>query len=141
MRFPLGALALLSVLATSCVLSIGGSGSSSYSNWSSDDAHALRRTNRTRLASLEIGMSRADVDAVMGSESRWLNDNIGWIDNPYRSSSFKDEQGRAVTVLYYYTDLEHRDDVITEGELTPVVLRDGEVIGWGKGFAIPVAGR
>ena len=56
------------------------------------------------------------------------------INNPYRVEAFKGKDGHIHEVLYYYTDLKKDDGVITNDELTPIVLKDGEVVGWGWGF-------
>jgi len=34
-------------------------------------------------------------------------------------------------LLFYYTDLKAADNAITDDELTPVVLMDNKVVGWG----------
>jgi len=56
------------------------------------------------------------------------------INNPYRVEAFKGKDGHIHEVLYYYTDLKKDDGVITNDELTPIVLKDGKVVGWGWGF-------
>ena len=37
-------------------------------------------------------------------------------------------------MLFYYTDVRTKDDKITDDELTPVVLREGKVVGIGYPF-------
>jgi hypothetical protein len=132
----------LALALPSCVLSIGGGSRSTRPSTTaspSTSAAELRRQNGERLARLVLGMDRAQVDAVMGTESVWLED-LGWVGAPHRTSSYRDAQGREITVLSYYTDLVKRDDLIQDEELTPVVLRDGELIGWGRDFPVPEAG-
>jgi len=50
--------------------------------------------------------------------------------NPYRTSAFEVD-GKQIEVLWYHTDVKAEDDAITDDELTPVVLTDGRVTGWG----------
>lgn len=87
----------------------------------------VRADNRMRLNALSPGMSRDTVLAVMGESADRE------ITNPYRTESYE-AQGRRFTVLYYYTDLKKRDDAITDDELTPLVLVDGRLDGWGWGY-------
>jgi hypothetical protein len=51
-----------------------------------------------------------------------------------REEQVKGRDGADYLVLFYYTDLVTRDDKITDDELTPVVLRDGKVVGVGYPF-------
>jgi hypothetical protein len=57
-----------------------------------------------------------------------------WIDNPYLTEVLTDKDGKTYKVLYYYTDMKARDDKITYDELTPVVLQDSKLVGWGYPF-------
>ena len=50
-----------------------------------------------------------------------------------RTKVLTGKDGKTYEVLYYYTDLKAHDDKITNDELTPVVLQDGNV-GWGYPF-------
>lgn len=86
-----------------------------------------RAGNRARLNDLSPGMSREAVVEVMGpSPTREIT-------NPYRTESYS-AQGKRFDVLYYYTDIKKRDDAITDDELTPLVLVDGRLDGWGWGY-------
>ncbi|MBK8978635.1 MAG: DUF3192 domain-containing protein [Planctomycetes bacterium] len=131
----LGLLALAAGILPGCVLSIGGTYRGPFD--SDSNAQAVRREARNRLGELALGMTRADVDTVMGTEPVYLSREIGWVDRPFRTSRYTDTAGREITVLAYYTDLRRADDRITDDELTPVALADGRVIGWGRDFALP----
>jgi hypothetical protein len=53
--------------------------------------------------------------------------------NPHRGELYR-EAGSDWEVLYYYTRVAHNDGMVTEEELTPLVLRDNVLIGWGWAF-------
>ena len=88
----------------------------------------LRSENRANIMSLSPGMDKSEVTKIMGNES--YSTIAGTISNPYRSELYRTQVG-IVEVLMYYTDLKASDDAITDDELTPVVLIDGKVDGWG----------
>lgn len=74
---------------------------------------------RDNLNKLEVGMTKQQVIEVMGS--------------PYTREVFPDEAGQSVEVLVYitqYTD----SGAIPDSDKTPVCLRDGKLIGWGRNF-------
>jgi hypothetical protein len=92
-------------------------------------------------------MSRTEVLAVMGTETTRYCQliqgcpfgifGIGlWesVTNPYRNETVRSAAGTSVEVLYYYTDVKHADGSITDDELTPIVLEEGRVVGWGWSF-------
>jgi hypothetical protein len=77
-------------------------------------------------------MTRDQVLSVMGTQTVKSRD-LGRINNPYRTESYM-VQGKRIEVIYYYTDLKRADDAITDDELTPIVLVDGKLDGWGWGY-------
>ena len=77
-------------------------------------------------------MRKDTIMALMGMEP--AKGVFLWIDNPYRTEVLTGKDGKTYEVLYYYTDLNARDDKITDDELTPVVLQDGKLVGWGYPF-------
>ena len=86
---------LVSLFLPSCILAIGDG----FDDWSDDTtftsrADEVRRENRRNLDQLRLGMNRNDVDEVLGTESKWVSNAIGWVDNPYRTSSYRDGEGR-----------------------------------------------
>ena len=50
---------------------------------------------------------------------------------PYRSETLSLSNGKRLEFLYYHTDLKTPDGAVTDDELTPVVLIEDKVIGWG----------
>ncbi len=68
-------------------------------------------------------MSKADVYEIMGVKQ---TSSYG---NPYKTEVLPVE-GKKLEVLYYWTS-GNRSDGIQEYELTPVMLQDGVVFGWG----------
>ena len=97
-----------------------------------DTSDLLRERNTGSLAKLTAGLGKETVMEMMGTEpSKGV---FMWIDNPYRSETLTGKDGKSYEVLYYYTDLKHRDDRITDDELTPLVFHDGKLIGWGYPF-------
>ena len=92
----------------------------------------LRTENAANINKLSVGMSQATVTELMGSEP--AKGLFYWVDNPVRSETLTDKDGKSYEVLYYYTDLKQRDDKITDDELTPLVFENGKLIGWGYPF-------
>ena len=102
----------------------------------------FRAENRSNLTRLSIGMSKAEVLDVMGvgkveHVSRNLRDGADlW--NPVRSTSTNPHRiesypldSSVVEILYYHTDVKDLDGAITDDELTPIVLVDDKLVGWG----------
>lgn len=92
---------------------------------------AIRSQNRQNLMSLSPGMLRQEVLAVMGTKTIISED--GQINNPYRSEMYK-SQGHTFELLLYYTDKKRADGAITDDELTPLVMMDGKLDGWGWSY-------
>jgi hypothetical protein len=80
--------------------------------WEVEDAK-----NAYNLKRLEPGMSREDVYAVMGMPD--LYDMYETVDRNY------------VAVFYYYTRTQINDGAAAKNECTPVVIRNGKLVGWG----------
>jgi hypothetical protein len=99
-----------------------------------------RMENRQKLIRLSIGMTKAEVLEVMGTRTMVLRSTadieteVFRINNPYRVESAKDTLGQTYEILFYYTDLKKTDGIITDDELTPLVIKDGQLIGWGWTF-------
>jgi len=87
---------------------------------------SLRNSNREKLSQIQIGMSKAQVETIMGRD--------GFLDitQPYRREVFE-SNGNAFEVLYYYTDFIQDFQPIDTG-MTPVIFKDGRFIGTGKDF-------
>ncbi|MEJ2546557.1 MAG: DUF3192 domain-containing protein [Gemmatimonadota bacterium] len=121
-------------------------------------AGGFRETNRENLERLRPGMTRDQVFDVMGTESvsaagtesagpvEIAEDTLGvnqlqipiggprpLLQNPHRSETYE-AAGYDWEVLFYYTRVEDDDGRVTDDELTPVVLRDGTLVGIGWEF-------
>jgi len=88
----------------------------------------VRADNRENLNRLSAGMSKQEVLDTMGTETIETQGSV--ITNPYRTEMHRSD-GRVVEVLLYYTDIQRKDGAITDNELTPLVLVDGKLDGWG----------
>ncbi len=95
---------------------------------------AITTQNRTRLNQLSVGMNKPQVLSVMGTETIKTGGSPEIVTNPYKSETFRNQSGKTHEVLFYYTDVKRRDGVVTDDELTPLVLEDGKLIGWGNSF-------
>ena len=94
----------------------------------------LSAKNRGKLAQLSIGMSKAQALDVMGTKAfHIVGGNPALINNPYRVEAYT-VGGSAFEIVVYYTDIKARDGAITDDELTPLLFKDGELIGWGWSF-------
>jgi hypothetical protein len=118
---------------------------------SQENTAQFRIDNQQHLRMLTPGMTKDVVLATMGIApvSRCLRSTGGichefeTIDNPYRRSYF-DAGHKRYEVLYYYTDDQKRDlryyyqelkrqeSELGDDQLTPVLLEDGKLVGWGK---------
>ena len=131
--------AALALVATSCASAAG-----------------FRERNRGNLDLLVPGMTREAVIEVMGTESARATgteaagvaveeDSLSVsriqiplgaspaLQNPHRTATFE-AGGHAWEVFFYYTHLVRDDGLVTDDELTPVVLRDGTLVGHGWEF-------
>lgn len=90
---------------------------------------SIRTENRHRMAGLSTGMSRRDVLSVMGTNTiRSAEGRL--ISNPYRTKLYRTPR-HEFELLLYYTDENSYHDAITDEELTPLVIMDGKLDGWG----------
>lgn len=104
---------------------------------------AARAANRSKLLSLTVGMDRATVLKTMGTTpyyARDLRSIVATINNPYRTEMYQ-SSGHYFEVLYYYTDRKSADDAITDDELTPLVMKDGSLDGWGWAYVKDVSAK
>ncbi|MDP6413773.1 MAG: DUF3192 domain-containing protein [Gammaproteobacteria bacterium] len=84
--------------------------------------------NRHNLEQLQYGMTKEQVHAVMGQKTVRQQ-----YSNPFRTAMHLDENNESIEIFYYWTDGSGMDG-IQEDELTPVIFRSGQVIGWGREF-------
>jgi hypothetical protein len=87
--------------------------------------------NTVRLQQLQPGMSKEDVQRIMGTTTH--RSGRYSIPAPYRSEMYP-ANGKRVEVLYYYTSVNYEVERIADDELTPIVLIDGQVDGWGWSY-------
>ncbi|MFW6088663.1 MAG: DUF3192 domain-containing protein [Gemmatimonadota bacterium] len=126
----------------------------------------FREENRRNVDELRVGMERSEVLEIMGvgehrqftgSETRGpigtgrdtmgvmsvqipVGGNAPILYNPHRSETYEGD-GSTWEVLYYYTHVVRDDGRVTDDELTPLVLRDGTLTGWGWTHWAAVDGR
>ena len=105
-----------------------------------DPLEVMRDANKRKIGQLVAGMSRGEVEkAVMGNDVAGgkifdvLFGRFQYLDarNPMREERVRGTDGVDYEVLFYYTDLRELDNKITDDELTPVVFRDGRMVGIG----------
>jgi Protein of unknown function (DUF3192) len=107
-----------------------------------DPLEQLRSANKLNLARVAPGMTRFEVETVMGASRAGgglpevVFGRVQYLQakNPMREERVTGSDGAEYLVLFYYTDVKKLDDKITDDELTPVVLRDGKVAGLGYAF-------
>jgi hypothetical protein len=107
-----------------------------------DPLEQMRSANSRNLQRVSVGHTRFEVESIMGSERAGgglpevVFGRIQYLQarNPMREEPVVGSDGAEYLVLFYYTDLRTKDDKITDDELTPVVLRDGKVVGVGYAF-------
>ena len=98
----------------------------------------FRGMNRENIMKLSEGMTKAQVMEVMGTKTGGGKYGEPRVSNPYKSEIII-EDGVRYEVLYYYTDIDSsiyisNPSMVREGDLAPVILKDGKVAGWGRGF-------
>ncbi|RTR39239.1 DUF3192 domain-containing protein [Shewanella canadensis] len=99
---------------TGCVLNVGD-GESGWDNQASWEKS--QTNNRANLARLNMGMSRDQVQVLMGQ----ADFNEAYI-----------EEDKEVHVLFYRTQHMNGDGKTTKDECTPVVISNGALVGWGE---------
>ncbi|HKL50863.1 MAG TPA: DUF3192 domain-containing protein [Wenzhouxiangellaceae bacterium] len=87
----------------------------------------FERDNRLAIESLRLGMGLPEVQSVMPHESDF-------------SEAFT-VGGASYRVLFYRTQRVARDGVTTRDETTPLVFRNGELMGWGESAWFELTGR
>ena len=100
----------------------------------------IRAENSQNILKISIGMTKAEVMKIMGEKTARVSfgKNEVAVTNPYKRELIQTTEGMC-EVLYYYThqnqgDWPFKRFKIIDSELTPVVLQDGKVTGWGSEF-------
>ena len=80
-------------------------------------------------------MTKSQVLAIMGTMHAEDYDQSGTyaINNPYKSEILRGKK-KTFEILYYHTELKERDRIIENDELTPFVLSEDKLQGWGWMF-------
>ena len=91
----------------------------------------IRADNRQKLTGLSIGMSKQDVLGKMGTKTVGAQNTV--VTNPYRTEMYR-SNGHVFELLLYYTDIKKSDGAITDDELTPLIIMDGKLDGWGWSY-------
>ena len=107
-----------------------------------DPLEQLREANKRNLQRVSVGNTRLEVERIMGTERAGGGlpevafGRVQYLaaKNPMREDAVRGRDGAEYQVLFYYTDVHAKDDKITDDELTPIVLRDGKVVGIGHPF-------
>ena len=88
--------------------------------------------NRNHLALLEAGMSKLDVNQIMGNKPiKGIGAHVG---NPYKTELFKTTNGESITIFWYYSQMNSANGHVDDDELTPVVFKNGKMEGYGWSF-------
>lgn len=96
----------------------------------------VQSESRAKLYKLEPGMTRVQVLEAMGTEPMEYNKGMfqtGAIPQPWDAEEHV-LGGESVEILYYVTDIRTADGEISDDELTPLVLVEGKLAGWGWPF-------
>lgn len=96
----------------------------------------MRDGNRAALAKIDLGMSKSQVESIMGS--RAAEGESGRYENPYKREIIRGIDGQSYDVLYYYTQQIGERPI--ETGLAPVVFSEGRVVGIGWGFLDGISG-
>ncbi|HEY2775237.1 MAG TPA: DUF3192 domain-containing protein [Candidatus Binatia bacterium] len=90
-------------------------------------------TNYQNVGSIKLGMTREQVESLMGT-----GQIVGYkriqLRNPWRTESYRVGGRTEVVILYYVTQGYVWQGVDDAHALTPVVFEDGSVVGWGWNF-------
>lgn len=98
---------------TGCVISVDGDGWDGHSvDWEDREYK-----NRKVISDLELTVATDVVEARMGVPD--FNETFMGGDDKY-------------TVLYYRTQRMHGDGKTTKDECTPLVFKNGQLVGWGE---------
>lgn len=112
-KFAMLAVFGLSLGLSGCVISVDGDGKyGHHSDWQDTE-----QTNRKYISRLQLDESYDDVLNRMGIAD-------------FNEFYTKDKQ--TYQVLYYRTQRISGDGVTTKDECTPLVFKNGELVGWGE---------
>ena len=90
----------------------------------------LASSNQAKLLHLSLGMSKADVISQMGADTADTHDGV--VNNPWTVEAFSGKDGASYEVLYYVTRKNPPFRPVSKSLATPILLKDGKVVGWGS---------
>jgi hypothetical protein len=83
---------------------------------------------------LSPGMSKQKVLSIIGTKTE-LDARGFRYTNPYRIDSVKNENGDLLEIMFIQTEEKNGCLIaVSEDELTPLVFKNSELIGWGWSF-------
>ncbi|MGB0894484.1 MAG: DUF3192 domain-containing protein [Parashewanella sp.] len=82
-----------------------------------------QKQNKLHISQLTLGMKKQQVLDVMGRPD---------LSEAYLVEKSADKLGHQVLVLFYRTKHKASDGETTKDECTPLVLKNGELVGWGE---------
>lgn len=115
----------------------------------------IRVRNLNSLKKLQVGMTKDNVNAIMGKDREVVIEGVYYqgrlaghreveVSNPYKTE-IKEVGGKTYEMLYYYADMfdmhmgfwdrTYREGQVSDQCLTPLVLEEDRLIGWGREFA------
>jgi hypothetical protein len=119
---PALALAMALPILGGCVVAVGDVKSDREADWQD-----LERNNREAISRLDSGMTIESVRGRLGASPEF-SESIETDDGNYR-------------VLFYRTQRREADGMTTRDETTPLIFRDGELVGWGETAWMDLTGR
>ncbi len=111
--FAVSILGIASLGLTGCVVNVG----EGDSGWHSEKWEAVQEENRAHLAKLNLGMTKDQVELLMGNAD-------------FSEAYIQDD--KEVHVLFYRTQRVKGDGKTTKDECTPVVISNNQLVGWGE---------
>ena len=112
-------LGLATINLTGCIINVGD-GESDYGNNQSWEKR--QKLNKYHISILKLGMTKERVLDLMGQPD---------INEAYLTEKKSDQAGSEIQVLFYRTQHNNSDSKTTKDECTPLVMRDGKLVGWG----------
>lgn len=81
-------------------------------------------------------MSKTEFIRSMGGIREFRLTELKTVTNPYRVEQARDRQGRVVEIMWFITKVPNfiYDGTVLEEDLTPFVIVDGRLDGWGWSF-------
>lgn len=111
--FAVAVFGIASLGLSGCVVNVG----EGDSGWHSEKWESVQEENRAHLAKLDLGMSKDQIELLMGNAD---------------FSEAYIQGDKEVHVLFYRTQRVKGDGKTTKDECTPVVISNNKLVGWGE---------